>query len=381
MTTHQPNTQFTCNTLDVSALVGYPLALQVNPIQDVRPLFWQSFSEGKLLEQGAFLDSPGLPLANLLGADAVNALPNIAKQLSSAFSFMCFELTQAILASREAEELAASAPLLFVYLVKQSQESGQTLTNFQHLVKAPRRQIADWCGLPATKSLVRLLARVAIQPCTLRDLPFIKSILNNDEKRQLLAHTKHPSISHLLFMHHYAGDIWPNLLRLIQPSDIPIKNYRLIQLLEDTNQLGATPQQLKRIANYNALTTLHDTLTQRLNGRRSTAQARKWEAKRHQNKFGDFPSAPLAGNDHITPLTSWYDLFDEGIVMRHCVGSYGPQIARGKVFIYRMTQPQRLTIAIQPAGNRWRIEQVKGFYNQPPTKDALNVIYDWLAGQ
>lgn len=64
--------------------------------------------------------------------------------------------------------------------------------------------------------------------------------------------------------------------------------------------------------------------------------------------------------------------------MKHCVGSFTERVANQGVFIYRMETPQRLTIALKPQGNKWRISEVRSYNNAPPIEEALAEARAWL---
>lgn len=73
---------------------------------------------------------------------------------------------------------------------------------------------------------------------------------------------------------------------------------------------------------------------------------------------GTLVTPPLPNTTSITAITSWQDLLLEGERMRHCVGSYSSAVANGQVAIYHLQQPEPVTVAITPQGQRWKLRYV-----------------------
>lgn len=67
--------------------------------------------------------------------------------------------------------------------------------------------------------------------------------------------------------------------------------------------------------------------------------------------------------------------------MRHCVGSYSSAVANRQVAIYHLQQPEPVTIAIAPQGQRWALSQASGVRNAPLSKQAQHFIHVWLTEQ
>lgn len=90
---------------------------------------------------------------------------------------------------------------------------------------------------------------------------------------------------------------------------------------------------------------------------------------------------PLLGNDNIHPIIDYYDLEQEGVEQKHCIGVYHNRIMSDRYIAFRMFKPQRLTIGLRRAPNKsfpFEIDQICGKRNAPPTEAARRVILDWL---
>lgn len=64
--------------------------------------------------------------------------------------------------------------------------------------------------------------------------------------------------------------------------------------------------------------------------------------------------------------------------MHHCVGSYAEKIANNEVFIYKVTEPERLTLALKRYSSCWLLDELKGFQNAAPSPESRQAVRDWL---
>jgi hypothetical protein len=99
----------------------------------------------------------------------------------------------------------------------------------------------------------------------------------------------------------------------------------------------------------------------------------------------DFPSPPLGDVDtqgvRIRAIKSRADLVAESDVMHHCAGrekSYARRVMNGRLYFYRMLEPERLTIAIRPSAHWWVVEEVRGVCNRKPSDAASFLIWRWI---
>lgn len=103
----------------------------------------------------------------------------------------------------------------------------------------------------------------------------------------------------------------------------------------------------------------------------------------------EFPEPPLpdlmAPGIRINAIRRPSDLAQEGAAMDHCAGhkSWMRRALNGRVFFYRMLEPERLTIAIRERPLRqamqgWTIEEIRGPMNRHPTESTLRLVHSWL---
>ncbi len=98
-----------------------------------------------------------------------------------------------------------------------------------------------------------------------------------------------------------------------------------------------------------------------------------------------FPAPPLpdltAPGLQIHAIRTRQELVAESATMHHCAGtekSYMRRVAAGRLYFYRMLEPERLTIAVRPGGSRWTVEEVRGVCNRLPGEQSIWLIWNWL---
>ena len=91
------------------------------------------------------------------------------------------------------------------------------------------------------------------------------------------------------------------------------------------------------------------------------------------------PPPPYPGTASVVPLTTVDDLVEEGLRMRHCAGSMAGVVANGEVFVYRVLEPERATLAIEKGEVGWRIRDVRGRWNREVAASTWNALAEWLA--
>lgn len=359
---------------------GFNLEITFNSLHHPQPLDWQSWEGEELANSGSFLTAPGLPLFNLLNAEEVAKLPADLTSLLKKVDWLAYELLQAALINQAAYELATSAPLLFVYLVLECQQQQVERHEFAQLVFLPRQALAKFCGLNSSKSSLKLFNKLTLaSKLHTYQLDSFKQLFKNPVQLKRLSHVRKPSTNHLLFLSNYTSYFWPNMFYLVEEGGQGSRFLYVRSLVEDSQRLGATEANFRHITTYAELNALHNRLITQFNTANRSLYNREERIKSYQENLGDYPAAPLAGNESIVPLTSWAELLDEGQEMHHCVGSYGKDVAQGYVFIYKVLHPQRLTLALAPRGDSWRIKEVRGYCNQQPLDEALQDINHWLA--
>jgi hypothetical protein len=68
--------------------------------------------------------------------------------------------------------------------------------------------------------------------------------------------------------------------------------------------------------------------------------------------------------------------------MRNCVGSYGPKVRQGEVYIYHLDLPgEACTLSLgrgKGARPAWGLRELKAFANRQPSSRAQKAVIQWL---
>lgn len=373
-----PKTQV---VFDLSAILNYPIQLVVHCWHSAKPLRWFSRNDDGILAEGRFLEAPGLPLFTLKddrGARVSDGIPEGILVVARLMPAIDFELAQACAVSEAAWELAENSPLLFILLVDYARRQALCVEEFEQLLALKRTGILEKAGLPASKSVVRLINRIELSPLLPWELEDVVKSLSQTEFLSLLRHHSDLHLNHLRFLLRQRQPLWPGMLYLVDKHSSALDLSWLCRMIRDTlNMAAGNRQMLERVSSRQALQELHDLLVGRFNSMGSDAK-RAAHAEALAQEHGNFPAPPIPIIDGIEPLASWLELLEEGSSMRHCVGSYDMFVALGEVFIYRMMQPERLTISLEYRNNRWIVGEVRGNRNANPSPGALDIVRRWV---
>lgn len=376
----------TCTTAvyDLSQILHYPIRVEVNSWNSRHPLHWVSYNDEGRIAEGQFLEPPGLPLFTLeddAGRRLCDALPEPVSAVAALMPAMDFELAQACATSEAARELANDAPLLFILAVDHARNHSWSLEAFNAFLAGKRSDILKAVGLPGSKSLVRLVRRLALSSLLPWELEDIHTALQNPEYLVLMRHHPHLHLNHIRLLNRIRRPLWPGLLNLVDEHTSAVDMSWLCRMIRDTLAMaGRNEQVLAGIHSREALQAQHDRLVERFNraNSRNSEEKRQDLAKELSEEHGDYPKPPLAPIEGIEPLRSWLELLEEGASMRHCVGSYDVPVALGEVFIYRMVHPERLTISLECHNKTWVLGEVRGVCNSSPSEGALDWIRRWV---
>jgi|SRR5690554_651965 len=359
--------------VDATQVLGYPINILINRIHTDKPLCWTAHSNAEQVNEGGFLESPGLPLSILLGDELRTLPPPVFDVLQAATPCRQFAVLQAMLSSQQAQELALSAPMLFLLLVEHAVQHGIDEQDFHQLACSKRKQILENLGLVNSASTLKILNRIRLQLRHDEDVRTLTRVLQQPELVKYLRHVPHPSLAAFQLLSRNPQLAWPGLLSMLDDSST-IKDVLLLsRLVRDSHNMGASWQALQQTQTRQDLQNLHDRMVRRFN----EAAANDY-ALYLARQYAEFPSPPFQGSDTIVPLASWEELLQEGNCMQHCVGSYTGMVAAGEVFVYKVTEPERLTLALRRKAHGWVLDELKGFHNAEPGSKALEAVYVWL---
>ncbi|MEN9796836.1 MAG: PcfJ-like protein [Pseudomonadota bacterium] len=120
----------------------------------------------------------------------------------------------------------------------------------------------------------------------------------------------------------------------------------------------------------------------------------QWEQHRHDRASvphgeveDDTPlPAPLGRHEEpgftVEPLATAGALWSEGVRLEHCVGAYAGSALAGTHLLFHVElEGQPLTLEVlRGVGGRWRLGQLRGLRNRPPTEAELRRVHGWWLG-
>ena len=361
-------------SLDLSGQLGYPLVLEIQGWYGSQPFSWRSVSDGAVVAESRFLQSPGLPLDILCIQNNTleQGVPAELVALGDHAPFMRYAVYQACACLPSAKQLAEDSPLLLVLTLDWAQRLNIEQAELAVWLSDKRARLLEIIGLPGSASLARLLRRIPLTPIASWQLDALRKCLQQPDALGLLRHLTHPNLNHVWFLNRFPAS-WPKLLEMIEQNASLHTIVWLQRMVEDIQRLAPNGTQLYRVSDTQALQQLHDALVERFN-----ALSRGKRAAALTLKYGDSPEAPIPSHTDIVALESWDALLAEGTQMHHCIGSYAAQIAARQVFVYHMQSPEVLTIALAPQGGKWGLQEARGYCNALPSEASLEAIQRWL---
>lgn len=121
-----------------------------------------------------------------------------------------------------------------------------------------------------------------------------------------------------------------------------------------------------------------------------TRLSRDWHEAVAANVSGpncEFPepwcAAGRSGEFDVVPITTSAELYREGNLLHHCVGSYQGLVHAGKSYIYSVRQGdvRVATLELRRNGGGIAIGQVRGACNVPPPKQVALAVRSWVRSQ
>jgi hypothetical protein len=284
-----------------------------------------------------------------------------------------------------ARDLHESNPALFFALASNwafhKPAVARPMRAARSLVRKKQRAILDWLGFPATESARRILAKIPPAELNMGMLVYLRQSLADPVKHKLLGHLPLLNADNLrLINSQWAfAHIRPRVLFEAAVRNDPPGSQPVYEMLRDTLRMYERLDDFRRSDRFTSVGRLqiaHDEVTEIYNDRFVNGRF----GMRNQ-VVGPFPAPPFAGTDTIIPLTCETDLYAEGRDMHHCVGSYAPEVAAGKCYIYRVTAPMRATIEICRHANSWKIRQAKLACNDNVPTNIVKQIQEQLIGR
>jgi hypothetical protein len=306
-------------------------------------------------------------------------IPLEVRRAVRSFGQSHYEVLQAFARVDYALELYRSNPALFYALVR----------NDQFLVEPPRarlaacrrwifhkqHEISRWLGFPedAGKVCVRILAKLPSRDVRVHRLWWLRQMLADPQLRRLLVFAPRIDATVIGFIWDAKELLHPTLAgKLVQRLDgkVLFQTRLLVRDIARMWRLLERPWPPARsVCGVNAFEDLHNELWQHCERRVRSAGLNI-----------RFVEPPLPEWPDIELLSTTREIIAEGEEMEHCVASFIPDMTSGEraILIYRVLWPERATLRLAKAGERWRIADLRGSRNRVPSPETFDYINTWL---
>jgi hypothetical protein len=255
----------------------------------------------------------------------------------------------------------------------------QPIRAARSLMYKKQKVILEWLGFPATETTRRILAKIAPEALTVERLLYLRLALANEGVVKVLSHLERINGAVLSLVTHnklkpyttprFLEDVSRDTSRHGQSATV-------LDLMRDTLKMAEEIQwkDCPRVfCSLQRLQDVHDQLIRRLN--RMNVDER---CKRVASYVTRFPSPPFIGTAHIRPLETPRALIEEGVAMRHCVGSYTNAMNEGSVYIYQVLDPIRATLEIIESEGSWYPGQLYQMGNKSVDKPLAQQLFNTL---
>ncbi|MGC3990167.1 MAG: hypothetical protein QM796_10895 [Chthoniobacteraceae bacterium] len=278
----------------------------------------------------------------------------------------------------QSEDLVISNPALAFCIANADNWDTRRLTpiaDFQaHLLQVRRRQALLLLGFPGQETVVRILAKITPEACSLPLLLRLRKSLAIPHLRELLQHLRVIDLGAMFlaaYWHwpkHATPALFNRLATLCQDGEMPLE----LKLFNSAVHLlrHFPDQQHRRFKTIREVETCRESLLQR--------HFQLEEPRYHPPRAGNLPLPPIPGTKTIIPLSTIESLEEEGQLQRHCVANYECLVEYGEFYCYRVLKPERVTLVIIYSEGRWFIHELLGAGNSQVSERTVKAITRWL---
>lgn len=260
------------------------------------------------------------------------------------------------------------------------------LRSLRALVRKPRSHLLRWLGLPPGKGTLSLLRSLDPALMTTRFKHLVLEVLRCEEKRRAWQNLPKPVGYRELSLLAYDEPISFPILRLInEGAEVDGPDGRresvdylfdeCVRMIENLESGFRHNPELARIRSAERLLAFHDELVDLTNELRWDLGEPDWWPC-HPIK------APFAPAPWMIPLATREELVNEGLLMRHCVASYGLEVVGGNFYVYALKHPEhgRATLGLRNhGGGAWEIAEIRGKSNEAVSDTLRNLVEEWFA--
>jgi hypothetical protein len=267
--------------------------------------------------------------------------------------------------------MLATNPVLLWLLIDRRVIGAESAEQINHLLGDKQVKLCSLVGLSERKQVVKLLKKAASLKLQKNELESFVELLEKPAVCDYLSHQKtiSPAVLKLLRTNQW---LVLSKARVLIPS---LCQPEFRRIFDDVLRMIEDLSQLQNCATTAALQRLHDNLVEELNESRGTKLIRD-----HMGNPKPIPPAPLQSAYSIEPITGQVDLVKEGREMRHCIASHLFSAVSGDYAVYRMLEPERLTIEIVVTDwGQCFLKEVRGKGNRLPATASMDIIEKWFS--
>ncbi|WP_422490957.1 PcfJ domain-containing protein [Endozoicomonas sp. ALE010] len=361
-------------TIDCLPYLNYPCKIVVGGWQ--KKLDWVSIIDHEV-EQPEFHSSIAFDLSSMAHCEDIqywlNTIPEEVQRNIDFFGAHKFFVLKLVAQWQEARDLFFSNPVLLWYWVDFCINHKLDESTARKMLAMKQHQILAAMGMSNSKSLNRLVKKIQIESIQRYFASKLLSIITTPAYLVKLRHLPVIRQEHIDVMIAMPELIHSRLLELLASMGCRWARARLINIIQDCLRMDLALN--RELANCNSeaeLNRIHDREMARRN-RHGIDQ--RFILLDEQDNPLPFPLPPHPGTEWIKPILTFEALREEGIKMKHCVGSYVRNVQAGTHYIYHMEAPECLTISITMNNGRpLRIEQVAGPCNKTASNEARGAV-------
>jgi len=293
-----------------------------------------------------------------------------------------------------AQDLAESNPVLFWCLANNDQFRrphglASPAEYARSHVGKKQREILGWLGFPASECVAKVMRKIIPDAITTLDARMLRRAVMEPSASRFLACVRliNSGVLGLVCNPKLLHVVSPQLLAEVAKAEEEKTRQPTADLLIDAMYLMAVFQirlPVPHFLSIGSIREFHDWVIVESRQKSEVAKRRSREKAKQERvfKLRAFPPTPIPGTKDIIPLTTKGALRAEGTEQKNCVGSYARKVRSGAIYIYKVLNPERATLAITvgPDGF-WRRAELECAGNQPVSCLTEARVDEWLAAQ
>lgn len=243
-----------------------------------------------------------------------------------------------------------------------------------------QREILKWLGFPAAESAVKVLRKIIPEAITTLDARMLRRAVMEPLAARFLAHLRpiNSGVLGLVCNLKLLPVVTYQLLAEVAQAEAERIRQPTADLLIDALYLMVVSQFRLPVLHLLSIASVREfyDLVMAESRRKSLGRTRQKKVLKPQ----ELPPPPIPGTKEIIPLTTKEALRAEGKEQNNCVGSYARKVRGGAIYIYRVLNPERATLAITVgADGFWRRAELKCAGNQAASSLTQAKVDEWLA--